>query len=866
MVSTGFRMLVLCLVYLLAPAVPAAAGTGWTLRLNETNALPLLEKGGRTALMSNFAFWASNWKWTDLSTKFAIRSPQSYSVTGKNEGLGFTLDGQVTRTGPAEMRWQFVLDAAKSVDGVMGGGMVFKFDLEAFGAELGEPELLPGNQGWTWGKSAASRLEMRFDPPLAAVYYEVGRKNEIRAFFYKGAVPQGVLRHTATLVGGQAVAMGPTQSERHGLTDPAAWPKDQLEWRHSPVDLSFLNAPDRPAGSRGIVKAAGERLVFEDGTPARFWGTNLTAGALFKTSREATREQAMRLSALGFNLVRLHHHDSDWVKPNVFGDKTQTNTQRLDPAALDAIDWWIKCLKDEGIYVWLDLHVGRTLTANDDAFGFEEMSKGKDRAGIKGFNYINVSVQHAMRRFQEAYLSHRNPYTGLRYVDDPAIAAVLITNENDLTHHFGNALLPDKGVPKHHRLYMAEAEGFARQFDLPKDKTWRSWEHGPSKVFLNDLEQRFTREMIAHLRGLGFRGLIATTNTWGNNPLSSLPALTAGDVIDVHSYGGAGQLEKNPVVGPGLADWLTAGQVAGKPMTVTEWNAEPFPTADRHALPLYVAGTASLQGWDALMQYAYSQVPLQDAGGPSNWHAFNDPALIATLPAAALLYRRGDARESETAYVLDLDWKDFFYRPLSPTNAAAIRTATDKAKFVVAMPATPALPWLERAPLPKKARLLRDPNASLVPADAIGTTSDTGELRRDWSKGIYTIDTPRTQLATGWIGGESIRLKDVAVATETRNASVAVQSLDDRPIAESRKILVSLAARSVPPANGRLPFHSEPVEGHLSIQAPSELRLFNVGPRGDETPVPHVYRNGRHEIRLDGKAATHWLMLKRIDG
>ncbi len=49
----------------------------------------------------------------------------------------------------------------------------------------------------------------------------------------------------------------------------------------------------------------------------------------------------------------------------------------------------------------------------------------------------------------------------------------------------------------------------------------------------------------------------------------------------------------------GMIDWIAAAQVVGKPLTVTEWNAEPFPLPDRHSLPLYVAGTASHQGWDA---------------------------------------------------------------------------------------------------------------------------------------------------------------------------------------------------------------------------------------------------------------------------
>jgi hypothetical protein len=148
--------------------------------------------------------------------------------------------------------------------------------------------------------------------------------------------------------------------------------------------------------------------------------------------------------------------------------------------------------------------------------------------------------------------------------------------------------------------------------------------------------------MIQHLRGLGVKVPIVTTSTWGGNGLSALPALTTGDVIDAHSYGGGGQLERNPLTSDGMLDWLAAAQVVGKPMTVTEWNAEPFPTPDRHSLPLYIAGTASHQGWDGLMQYAYSQQKFIEGWRTAdNWHAYNDPAMLATLPAAALLYRRG---------------------------------------------------------------------------------------------------------------------------------------------------------------------------------------------------------------------------------
>ena len=164
------------------------------------------------------------------------------------------------------------------------------------------------------------------------------------------------------------------------------------------MDLSFLNRDDRPAGRRGLVRADGDRLVFADGSPARFWGGNLAAYALFRTPRQDVRRQAHRMAQLGYNLMRIHHHDSEWVNPNVFGTKA-TSSRQLDPRSLELLDWWIKCLKDEGIYVWLDMHVGRLIKPDDGLTdGAQEIAKSK--GSMMGFNYYNTQVQDLMKDFQ----------------------------------------------------------------------------------------------------------------------------------------------------------------------------------------------------------------------------------------------------------------------------------------------------------------------------------------------------------------------------------------------------------------------------------------------------------------------------------
>ncbi|EUB75409.1 hypothetical protein PMI27_001585 [Pseudomonas sp. GM41(2012)] len=838
----------------------------WVVSVDERNGLPMLERGGSPAVATTFSFFGRNWDWTYLQTEFKVNAPYRYSLAGKNKALDFDLTAQIQKQNEQKLTWNFAVDAHSGKSGISGGGIVFEFDPALFAGEMGEPTLLPDNRGWTWGNAQGRRIEMRFEPALASVYLEPGSKSEVRAFFFKNTIKPGRLDFTATLSVSGDVAVGPTTTERFGLSDPKSWPTDKLDWKTSPVDLSFLNAQEKPAGKRGFVKASGEQLLFADNTAARFWGTNLSAYALFLTSDDAIKLQAKRLSALGFNLVRLHHHDSPWVFPNIFGDGRVTrSTQQLSPESQKKIDWWIKCLKDEGIYVWLDLHVQRVFTEKDNIDGFDELPKEEQNfTYLKGYSYVNLSIQQAMKRFTEAYLTHVNSYTGLAYKDDPAIAAVLITNENDVTNHFGNALLPDKNLPKHNRVYMAQAEAFAKQHNLSADQTWRSWEPGPSKMFLNDLERRFNVDMIQHLRGIGVKVPIATTSSWGRNGLNSLPALTAGDVIDVHSYGGSGQVEKNPLYSDGIVNWIAAGQVIGKPLTVTEWNNEPFPIPDRHSLPLYIAGTASHQGWDALMQYAYSQEPMGGVGmSANNWHAYNDPAMLATLPAAALLYRRADVREATTTYVFAPSSATLFNQMITPANSALLRTAMEKGKLEIAMPQTPELPWLQQSVIPSNAKEFHAPDQSLLDANAIESTTDTGELKRNWKQGVYTINTPRTQAATGWIGGESISLGNIKVQVKTANASVVVQSLDDSPLSRSQDLLISLGTRAIPQDDDKIPFYVEPLEGTLTIQAPQGLTLVTHGILGQMKKLPATYLDGRYTIKFDGLQASNWLFLKK---
>ena len=606
-----------------------------------------------------------------------------------------------------------------------------------------------------------------------------------------------------------------TMGQRYGNPDHSKWFRGALAWDTSPVDLTFLNRDDRPAGRHGFVKADGDHFVFEDGTPVRFWGANLAASALFSTPRQNVAKQAHRLAQLGYNLMRIHHHDSDWVNPNIF-DRQFKDSRHLNAKSLDALDWWIKSLKDEGIYVWIDVNVGRQLAPKDPVrFGAGEIKKHGNE--FKGFCYYNDDLQKLMIELQHNYLNHINKYTKTSYKEEPAVMGVLITNENDVTAHQGFAMLPDKNNPAHNAVFTRAYKAFARQSGLADDRVFQIWQPGPGKVYSSDREHKFNQTMIEDLRALGVKAPIATTNYWGNESLFSVPSLTDGDVIDVHSYGQSESISTNPRRDANFLHWIAAAQVYGKPLTITEWNVQ-YPQVDRFTAPLYLASIAALQGWDAPMIYNYSQASISAPGQPEEWSTFFDPALTGVMPAAALAYRQGHVSPAKTTYCLMLNQAQLFGRELNPATSATIRTLTEQSRLTIGMPSIKELPWLKASEPSADTTVLTDPDHDFIPAGQAFVRSDTGELLRNWKYGIQTIDTPKTQAVSGWIEGKTLKTRDASFLFNNPKATVALTSLDSQPLNSSRFILITAMARVVASPGARMPMLSEPVVGSISLQ------------------------------------------------
>ncbi|HEY4220079.1 MAG TPA: cellulase family glycosylhydrolase, partial [Myxococcota bacterium] len=780
-------------------------------------------------------FWGKGWSWADTHIDAVVdKASARAAIVVADLGLHIAATSTL---GAAGASLALDVTAAQDVSAVGGG---IELDLVGDGALALEGDVM---------RVHTARGDVLLRCTGFASLEREPNTGALRAFVAKDRVAHGA--HSASIVvaaaGASALKSVPPRAALFDRADPSLWPTDTLAFDGAPIDLSYLN--ERPAGKHGRIKARGADLVFDDGTPVRLWGTNIQAYPLFTGTDAEIKLQAKRLAAFGYNLVRIHHHDSAWVTPNVIDTQNGTS-QTLDEKSLERLDFWIKALHDEGIYTWIDLHVGRRFQPGDQIPGYDELLRNQD-GQAKGFAFLNDRVGALMDSFARAYLTRKNRYSGVSLADDPAVPAVLITNEDDLVSHYGNLFLADKNNPVHQRIFDARAAEFAARTSLSVAALKETWKPGPSKLFLADLEHRFFDARAKQLRALGYRGLLAFGSTWGDEDAVGLYSLAGGDIVDVHSYGGVDEVRK---ADDGFLSWIAAASVSGKPLSISEWNLEH--ADDRFTAPLRMAAVASLQGWDAPMLYGWLQEGPGAISQLSPWTSSMDPSIAALMPAAALLYRRGDVAPAPAidiaptrAQIIDAS--------LSPRTSRALRTVVERARVSLDLPVTPALPWWRPAPPASERTLDVDADAHALPAPA--------GVARDADRGTFVVDSERSVVFSGFVGGAALATRTATAHVDTKAATVALTSLDGAPLSSSQRMLLSWAARSVGSGGGeQQPVHAEPVRGSLSLaSARTKLALIPLDAHGARLPARALARvDNRVLIPLPADLATHWALVE----
>jgi hypothetical protein len=628
-----------------------------------------------------------------------------------------------------------------------------------------------------------------------------------------------------------------------------------------PVDLSFVFRGEKPAGRHGFLKTAGGHFAFEDGAPGRFWGTNFNGAACFPEFGYSEKV-ARRLAKTGCNIVRFHQLDAEWHTPNLFsftkGERIG-NTLHLHPESMKRLDYLVHCLKQEGIYCYLDMLTYRHFKAGD---GVENTFELKDAADP--YNYYNRRLIDLQKKFAYDLWTHINPCTGLAYKDDPVFALTEIVNERDFFSR--GRLQVEPYVGEFRRLFDRWCKENGIAYDAFGCDVNDNSE--PLVRFKILVQEQYYREMYAFLRETGVKIPIAGTNwmTQGAVTKSNL----VNDFMDGHTYyydwrwGETAKRCMNKAITQSPAfgmENLAGVRTLDRPFFVSEWDM-PWPNEFRAESPILFAAIGAFQGWDGwtIHTYAYGSrldrmsvlgkesssnsiggVPYRE-GIFSTW---NDPAKFGLFYHAALVARRGDVAEDRAALAVKVTG-------LVSGAPKAVRLASERCKLGVEFEGQ-----AQTAP-----RSIAE-TETLVDEAAGEVRSATGELYRSWTKHYGVIDSPKTKCAYGFLqkNGE-IALGGMTVKAATDFAVIAVSSLTDEPIERSDNLLLTAVGRARNTDArfdgeqmldyGRPPILIEVIEAEISIQtAQSTLRVWAVNAEGYFLGVvPSRYEGGALRFKL----------------
>ena len=575
----------------------------------------------------------------------------------------------------------------------------------------------------------------------------------------------------------------------------------------APIDISYLFEEEKPAGKHGFLRTDGDVFRFEDGTPVRFWGTNLNSGACFPEHGYAEK-LAKRLAAYGINMVRFHQIDAEWATPNIYQltkGKRLASTRRFDEESLDRLDYLMFCLKKEGIYIFLDMMTYRKFKEADGARNAHELI---DRAAP--YCMFDETLIERQKEYMRDLWEHVNPYTGLAYRDDPAVALSDVVNEVDLFGSFGHKI----SVEPYASEFRARFAAWCERQGIEEDTDHVDL-NGTDSEALTDFKIHVTEEyydgMFSYMRSLGVKVPLCGPNySW--KWASCKAAQHIGDFADSHlnvrfmTWNPGKKISRDTAIHD-QPEWgamrSLRRRVFGKPFFTSEWDVT-YPNRYRAESPVVLASLGMLQDWSGFVIHTYAYTSLlqhMDILGKevssetignvgyregifSTW---NDPAKFGMFYHAALITRRGDLKPSERKVTIRVGELN-----VDQSNAPGTLTTTVKKAFMAS-----AELCRIAADYDGETQDAVPDDTELVDLSRGEVRSDTGEMYRNWKKRYGTIDSPMTKCVYGRLGllEEPVQLDGITVSCRNDYAVIALSSLNNAlEIARSDSMLLTAVA------------------------------------------------------------------------
>ncbi|MFZ5479771.1 MAG: hypothetical protein ACOZNI_23605 [Myxococcota bacterium] len=430
--------------------------------------------------------------------------------------------------------------------------------------------------------------------------------------------------------------------------------------------------PGSPAPGRiARIAARDGHLVREDGTRARFWGVNLVGPAALPAP-ELAEARARVLADAGFDIVRPHHLD-------MAGEVSLVNPRRGEPGEpvaradmLDRLDRFHAALRAAGISTFLETWTARSFRPEEGLPAPQGLVVGHKYA-----SHFWPEYTEAKKAWVRAVWGRTNPYTGLRYADDDAVAVVEISNEDSLLVAWSGGAL--EKLPGAHRRRLDELwNGWLRRKYGKDEKVAAAWSRGtraglqpgealaldsiarepaarnrtdlwPTQraadlvAFYGELESAHQAEMARFLREeMGFRAPLVCNTSFGVPVADAL--LAACDVVDLHVYfdpaGEQTAFGDASIVADPLHQRILeklAWCQEGKPCTISELN-QTWPGRFAHEAPLVWAALAGRQDLAGVIWFAWSHGEWE-AAPVGTLDLAGRPDFLAQLPAAGALFR-----------------------------------------------------------------------------------------------------------------------------------------------------------------------------------------------------------------------------------
>ncbi|MEM4009424.1 MAG: beta-galactosidase [Ignisphaera sp.] len=599
------------------------------------------------------------------------------------------------------------------------------------------------------------------------------------------------------------------------------------------TDISLATYIDKPAGKYGPVTVGSDGHLYVGGKRIRFLGVSVVATGAFPSKEEADIIAA-RLAKYGINLVRFHAIDANWEpNNNIF---SPPGTRQLNLKNLDRMDYFIAALKRNGIYIDLNLMCYRQFSSADGLPSEVNTMQVKDQHLLP---FFYDPARQLVKEFARQLLTHVNPYTGLSYADDPAVAFIEILNEygmtfgwfdgavdrlpqvfrnalrekwnefliskygttENLAKAWGKSLLPGESLENKTVDVFNYADIMIKRPTLQARLDWAE--------FLWQLDYDYFMDMYSFLKNeLKVKAVvIGTQSAWGGLP----NVMARLDAVDSHHYwrypegsGSIWYVVNDPMVNNptfNTMSQLAFRSVYGKPFTVSEYN-HPAPNMYRAEGFAFLPAFAAFQDWDAIMPYNYGpwtsrQMALAswNSGRMRGTLDFDqDPVRWALMLTSYFLFVRGDVSPAKQLVVAEM------------TKSKELDLVANRVVSVWNLPNAGQLNVPYYVPLIHGFRMIVDnttlPTDALSPEDVAPPTdnvirSDTGELVWDCSipnRCVFIVNTSKSIVLTGYVSGR--RFDFGAVSIEVGDtlldgwATIALHVLDGNSFQDAKRILV----------------------------------------------------------------------------